>query len=209
MNKCISLLAMLILMSTTIANAGMIIDTGEPTSSSGMVIGYNTPSDGIGQMVSLEVNFTESVSISTIYLHLGRLEEGLNLRVWLSTKIGSDTQESNIVDSWTIWGISGSDSFSGIWYPITVSESLNLDAGSYFITIASGTDKHAVIRWDAPTDYGQNYSASGNKAFPLASDFNETSKNFGLQIEGVYIPEPATLSLMALAGIILQHKRKA
>ena len=211
--QSILVLAIVVVLLSSVSYAGMyVVDTGEPTTSSGMVIGTNTPPADPGQVISLEFLLLSPTEITAIYPHLGRLEEGLNLDIYLTTEIGETATSSDVIANWTIWGIPGSDSFSGIWYPIELTTPLSLPSGSYYLTYVTGTDEHVVIRWDAPVEHGRDFWASGNEIFPPASSFNETTKNFALRIEGTVVPTPTavTLSILGLstAGWKLRKKTK-
>jgi hypothetical protein len=192
---------------SSIAQGAFILDTDEPTSTSGMVVGTNTPPANPGQVISVAFTLTDTAEISAIYPHLGRLEEGGNMRVYLSSSIGSSAQPSDVLQMWTIWGTSTSGTFSGIWYPIAMADPLVLQANTYYLTYVVGTDEHIVMRWGAPIEVGKSYSASGNASFPVGSNFAESDRNYGLRIEGTYIPEPATLLLVGAGSLVLRRKQ--
>lgn len=201
--QLVFVLAMVFSLSSD-ARAELLIDTGEPASSNGMVVGTNTGPANPGQVLSLEFSLLQPAEIDAIYPHLGRLEEGLNMNIWLTTRIGEGTQSSDVVGNWTISGSSASGVFSGIWYPILFTLPLKLDVGNYYLTYVTGTDEHVVVRWDAPTDHGRDFYASGDEIFPPGSDFNETTRNFGLRVEGAYIPNPTVIpapGALILVGI--------
>ncbi len=204
---CLFLFFVLTGTPTLFTHAAFLVDTGLPTSTNAMVIGTNNPDVEPGQALSLEFTLDDVSRISAIYPHLGRLEEGLNLEIWLTTRIGPETLPIDVMGSWTIWGIPGSETSEGIWYPIELDLSLQLEAGDYFLTYAPGTDTHATARWDAPIDHGRDFWASQNPAFPPASNFYTTDRNLALRIEGVPIPEPLTIFLFGLVFIfkIWQH----